>query len=156
MWSSTFVPETIFRRSLRLKQTDRRFWTIQTHSDELNWARSRTFHELNWLSLVLLMKSSSFGLGVIEADVQLFMNVTYYKFGSSHENFVVGLDLSHDKPTVHSGFNSAAKIIYHRTFSNVSSIKQETAALKNPCFFCTHWELTYAVLQEKSTHIHGL
>ena len=43
------------------------------------------------------MKSSSFGLGVNEADVQLFMNVTYYKFGSSHENFVVGLDLSHDK-----------------------------------------------------------
>ena len=44
------------------------------------------------------MKSSSFGLGVNEADVQLFMNVTYYKFGSSHEHFVVGLDLSHDKP----------------------------------------------------------
>ena len=61
-----------------------------------------------------------------------------------------------DKPIVHSGFNSAAKIIYHRTFSNVSSIKQETAALKNPCFFCTHWELTYADLQEKSAHIHGL
>ena len=36
------------------------------------------------------MKSSSFGLGVNEADVQLFMNVTCYKFGSSHENFVVG------------------------------------------------------------------
>ena len=35
------------------------------------------------------MKSSLFGLGVNEADVQLFMNVTYYKFGSSHENFVV-------------------------------------------------------------------
>ena len=44
------------------------------------------------------MKSSSFGLGVNEEDVQLFMNVTHYKFGSSHENFVVGLDLSHDKP----------------------------------------------------------
>ena len=45
------------------------------------------------------MKSSSFGLGVNEADVQLFMNVTYYtEFASSHENFVVGLDLSHDKP----------------------------------------------------------
>ena len=121
MWRSTFVPETIFRRSLRLKQTDRTCWTIQTHSDELmiTWARSRTS--------VRLTKISSFGLG-----------------------------LSHDKPIVHSGFNSAAKIIYHRTFSNVSSIKQETAALKNPCFFCTHWELTYAVLQEKSTHIHGL
>ena len=45
------------------------------------------------------MKSSSFGLGVNEADVQLFMNVTYYtEFASSHENFVVGLDRSHDKP----------------------------------------------------------
>ena len=42
------------------------------------------------------MKSSSFGLGVNEADVHLFMNVTYYKFGSSHENFVVGLDLGLD------------------------------------------------------------
>ena len=30
---STFVPETIFGRSIRLKQTG---WTIQTHSDELN------------------------------------------------------------------------------------------------------------------------
>ena len=152
MWRSTFVPETIFRRSLRLKQTDRRFWTIQTHSDELNWARSRTFHELNWLSLVLLMKSSSFGLGVIEADVQLFMNVTYYKFGSSHENFVVGLDLSHDKPIVHSGFNSAGKIIYHRTFSNVSSIKQETVALKNPWFFFALIENSRTLFYRKSEH----
>ena len=32
----TFVPETIFRRSIRLKRTDRTCWTIQTHSDELN------------------------------------------------------------------------------------------------------------------------
>ena len=82
------------------------------------------------------MKSSSFGLGVNEADVQLFMNVTYCKFGSSPEKIPsFGPGLSHDKPIVHSGFNSAAKIIYHRTFSNVSAIKQETAALKNPCFF---------------------
>ena len=29
---STFVPETIFGRSIRLKQTG---WTIQTHSDYL-------------------------------------------------------------------------------------------------------------------------
>ena len=33
---STFVLETIFRRSLHLKQTDRTCWTIQNHSDELN------------------------------------------------------------------------------------------------------------------------
>ena len=40
-----------FRRSfIRLKQTDRTCWTIQTHSDELNWARRGTFHKLNSLS----------------------------------------------------------------------------------------------------------
>ena len=39
-----------FRRSfIRLKQTDRTCWTIQTHSDELNWARRGTFHKLNSL-----------------------------------------------------------------------------------------------------------
>ena len=42
MWRSTFVPETIFRRSVCLKQTDKTCWTIQTYSDELNWARRRT------------------------------------------------------------------------------------------------------------------
>ena len=57
-------PETIFKRSIRLKQTNRTCWTIQTHSDELNWARRRTFHELNTLSLIRLMKSSTFGLGL--------------------------------------------------------------------------------------------
>ena len=36
MWTSTFVTETIFKRSIRLKQTDRTCWTIQTHSEELN------------------------------------------------------------------------------------------------------------------------
>ena len=35
--------ETILRRSIRPKQTDRTSWTIQTHSDELNRARRRTF-----------------------------------------------------------------------------------------------------------------
>ena len=64
MWRSTFVPGMIFRRSIRLKQTDRTCWTIQTHSDELNWASSRTFHELHSQSLVRLMKSSTFGLGL--------------------------------------------------------------------------------------------
>ena len=64
MWKSTFVPETIFRRSIRLEQTDRTCWTIQTHSDELNWARRRTFHEVNSISLVRLMKMSTFGLGL--------------------------------------------------------------------------------------------
>ena len=42
-------------------QKDRTCWTsIQTHSDELNWARRWTFHERNSLSLVRLMKSSTF------------------------------------------------------------------------------------------------
>ena len=34
------------------------------NSDELNWASSRTFHELHSQSLVRLMKSSTFGLGL--------------------------------------------------------------------------------------------
>ena len=41
---------SIFRRSIRLKQTDRTCWRIQTHSDELNWKSWRriltTFMEL--------------------------------------------------------------------------------------------------------------
>ena len=61
MWS----PETIFRRSVRLKQTDRTCWMIQTHLDEPNWARRQIFYELNSLSLVRLMKSSTFRLGLI-------------------------------------------------------------------------------------------
>ena len=61
MWRSKFVPETIFRRPIRLKQTDRTCGTIQTHPDELNWARRRTLHERNSLSL---MKSSMFGLSL--------------------------------------------------------------------------------------------
>ena len=64
MWRSTFVPETIFRRSIRLKQTNRTCWTIQTHLDELNWARRRTFLEVNSIILVHLKKSSTFGLGL--------------------------------------------------------------------------------------------
>ena len=39
--------ETILQCSIRPKQTDRTSWTIQTHSDELNRARRRTFHEVN-------------------------------------------------------------------------------------------------------------
>ena len=69
MWRSSFVPEMIFTRSIRLKQTDGTCWarwTIQTHLDELNWDRRRTFYELNSLtvSLVHLMKSSTFALGL--------------------------------------------------------------------------------------------
>ena len=45
-------------------------WTIQTHSDELNWARRQTFHELNSLSLVPLMKSSTFGLDPVSTHIE--------------------------------------------------------------------------------------
>ena len=38
------------------RRIERACWTIQTHSDELNWARRQTFHELNSLSLVHLIK----------------------------------------------------------------------------------------------------
>ena len=68
MWRSTFVSETIFRRSIRLKQTDRACWTIQTHSDELNWPSRRTCQELNSLSFVCLMKSSTFGPGLSDLE----------------------------------------------------------------------------------------
>ena len=37
---------------------------IQTHSDEVNQARRRTFHELNSLNLARLVKNSTFGLGL--------------------------------------------------------------------------------------------
>ena len=63
MWRSTFVPET-----------DRTCWTIQTHSDQLYWARRRTFHELNSLSFLRPMKSSTFGLVLmshITCDVEV-------------------------------------------------------------------------------------
>ena len=63
MWRSTFVPET-----------DRTCWTIQTHWDQLYRARRRTFHELNSLSFLRLMKSSTFGLVLmshITCDVEV-------------------------------------------------------------------------------------
>ena len=56
--------ETTSRSFIRLKQTDTTCWTTQTHSDELNWARRRTFHGLNSLSLDCFIKSSTFGLGL--------------------------------------------------------------------------------------------
>ena len=57
VWGSTFVLEMIFRRSICLKLTDRMWWTIRTHSEELNWARRQTFYKLN-------SRSSSFGLSI--------------------------------------------------------------------------------------------
>ena len=63
-WDLSWQNKTYnFRRSIRLKQMDRTCWTIQTHSDELKLARRWTLPELNSLSLVRLMKSSTFDLG---------------------------------------------------------------------------------------------
>ena len=45
--------------SISLIQMDRTCWTLQTHLDLLNWARRRTFLELNSLSLIRLIKSSN-------------------------------------------------------------------------------------------------
>ena len=47
---------------------------IQTPLDELNWVRRQTFHELNSLSLVLLMKSSTFGQGLRYAPQNVIVN----------------------------------------------------------------------------------
>ena len=59
-----------------------RHQTIQTHSDELNWARSRNFHEINSLSLVCLMKSSTFGQGLNPFRLQ---NSPYFAYSSTRE-----------------------------------------------------------------------
>ena len=56
MWRSTFLPGRIFDLQIVLSIC------FQTHSDEHNWARCRTFHELNSPSLVRLIKNSTFGL----------------------------------------------------------------------------------------------
>ena len=60
---STFVPETNIRCSARLKLTDSMLDDPNSFR-RTNWARHRTFHELNLLSLVRLMKSSMSGLGL--------------------------------------------------------------------------------------------
>ena len=85
MGSSTFVPETI----LRHKQTDGTCWTIQTRSDELNWARGRSYHEPNSLSLVRLMKSSTFSLGLSQ-QIKMFSDpfLTVPRGGIFRENFI--------------------------------------------------------------------
>ena len=83
MWRSTFDSE-ILKGSIRLKQTNqtnRTCGTIQAHSDELNWASSRAFHELNSLRLIHLMKSSTFGLGLNYCKLHLIklyhVNISY-------------------------------------------------------------------------------
>ena len=83
MWRSTFLTETIFRLSIRSRQTDRGCWTIHTHSDERDWARRRTFHDLNSISLVRLMKSSTFGLGLSGFLEQLLSEFNMHNFTRS-------------------------------------------------------------------------
>ena len=67
MWRSTFVDpgddvQTFYPSEATRFETDTTCWTILTHSDEVNWNRRWTFHELNSLSLVRLMQSSTFRL----------------------------------------------------------------------------------------------
>ena len=61
MWRWTFVQDRIFRPWDVLSVWSRRIERVgRSGADELNWARRRTFHELNSLSLARLMKSSMF------------------------------------------------------------------------------------------------
>ena len=92
MWSSTFVPETIFRRSFSLNQTDRKCWTIGSHSDErTRLSKTSNFSwTYNSLSLVGLMKSLTFGLGLscIHCTRLLFQNCLNDWVSVRHASFV--------------------------------------------------------------------
>ena len=63
----------IFKISVHLKQTDKLIAQL------IIIAKRRTFHELNTLSLVRLMKSSTFGLGyklcVLYFNLSLFISL---------------------------------------------------------------------------------
>ena len=74
MWRSTFVPETISRRSIRLELTDRTCWKTQLLQTNLTGPGRLFFHELNSLSLVRLIKSSAFGIGLTRYRVTVFSN----------------------------------------------------------------------------------
>ena len=54
----------------------------QTHPDELNLAWRRTFHERDSLSLVRLMKSSTFDLGLTWTTVRCKWNKSYKTCGN--------------------------------------------------------------------------
>ena len=122
MFKSTFAPETIFRRSIRLKWRDRTCWTIQTHSDKLTWVRRKTFLELNSLSLVRFLKSSMFGLALrattmttAKLKLKPFKTTTLH----AHDSFV------HFVPTPELIFSSA--MFYG---------KYELTTSNFPSFFC--------------------
>ncbi len=52
MKRSTFVPQSIFARYIRPKQTNRTCWSIFIRSDEFNWVKHEliVYHERNSLS----------------------------------------------------------------------------------------------------------
>ena len=79
MWRSTFFYlETIFRRSISLKQTNRTCCMSQTHSDELKWARCRTqFHELT--SLISITKFGSSHLRKVRRLAHALDHYSLYK-----------------------------------------------------------------------------
>ena len=64
VFPKAYMKSPLFTGDVFQCNVERTCWMIQTHSDEVNLGRRRTFHELNSLSLARLMKSSTFGLGV--------------------------------------------------------------------------------------------
>ena len=63
-WNSRTFLDCANPGSIHLHQTDGK------SLDDLNWARRQTFHELNSLSLVRLMKSSTFGLDPVNTHIE--------------------------------------------------------------------------------------
>ena len=79
----------VFQRSKWIKidvcpgdDLQRLYPSDQTHPVELNLAWRRTFHERDSLSLVRLMKSSTFGLGLTWTTVRCKWNKSYKTCGN--------------------------------------------------------------------------
>ena len=62
--SQSLMNTPVFTGDVFQCNADRTCLMIQTHSDEVNLGRRRTFHELNSLNLARFMKRSTFGLGL--------------------------------------------------------------------------------------------
>ena len=77
MSRSMFVLETILRRSIHQNQMDRMCWTIQTHSDKLDWPRHHTFHELNTLRACLQGERVTLVLGLPRLPSRLKLALVY-------------------------------------------------------------------------------
>ena len=140
MWRSTFDSE-ILKRSIRLKQTNRTCGTIQAHSDELNWANSRTFHELNSLRWIHLMKSSTFGLGLNYYKLHL---IKLYHVNSLYTSLIIWKITCKEK-TLLLCYNIRQHLLRLRfrelAFTKTSSIsahfKYTQKILQTWIFFCT-------------------